>query len=189
MSSIMPMQQRNLSTSGFPIRLFAVAFVISLLATIFGEWQSWQMRNRAEAMSMKHIALTAGVGRIMQIDEILTMSARMAATTGDFSYEKRYDQFDPQLTADIDEVRALLPQPEIVEFVLETDEANLALVKMEQQAFALTHHGKRQQAMALLVSDEYTRLKNIYAGGMQKTINAAKGLIEKDRQPFLLISL
>ena len=138
---------------------------------------------------MKHIAITAGVGRIMQFNEVLTMSARMAAATGDFSYEKRYDQFDPQLRADIGEVRALLPQPEIAGFVGETDEANLALVKMERQAFALTHQGKRQEATALLVSNEYTRLKKVYAEGMQKAINAAKGLIEKDRQHFLLLSL
>ena len=189
MSSIMSIQQSHSSTSGFPLRLFAIAFVISLLATIFSGWQSWQMHNRSAAMSVKHIALTAGVGRIMQLDEVLTMSARMAAATGDFGYEKRYDQFDPQLTADIDEVRALLPQPEIVGFIGETDEANLALAKMERQAFALTHQGKRQEATALLVSDEYTRLKKVYAGGMQKTINAAKGLIEKDRQHFLLLSL
>lgn len=177
------------SSSGFPLRLFAVAFVISLWATIFSGWQSWQMHNRYQAMSMKHMALTAGVARIMQFDEVLTMSARMTAATGDFNYEKRYDQFYPQLTAYINEVRTLLPHPDIVSFIGETDEANLARVKMERQAFALTHQGKQQEATALLVSDEYTRLKKVYADGMQKTVNAAEGLIEKDRQYFLLFSL
>ncbi|MDD5181149.1 MAG: diguanylate cyclase [Gallionellaceae bacterium] len=115
----------------------------------------------------------------MLLDEVLTMSARMAAVTGDFSYEKRYDQFDPELTKAIDEVRNLLPQQDIKLFVTETDEANLALVKMERQAFALAHEGKRQEAMALLNGGEYARQKKIYADGMQKTINVANDLIEK----------
>lgn len=189
MNSVMPIQQSHSSKPGFPLRLFAVAFVLSLLGIIFSGWQSWQMHNDFETMSRKHVALTAGVGRIMQFDEVLTMSARMAAATGDLSYEKRYDQFDPQLTADINEVRALLPQPEIVKFVGETDEANLALVKMERQAFALTHQGKRREATALLVSDEYSRLKKVYAGGMKKTFNAANGLIARDTQHLLWLSL
>jgi len=191
MSSVMPVQQRLSRKPGFPLRLFAVAFVISLLSTIFGGWQSWQTHNHVEETSRKHIALTEDVGRIMLLDEVLTMSARMAAATGDFSYEKRYDQFDPQLTLKINEVRARLPRPEIERFVGETDEANLAMVKMERQAFALAHQGKRQEATVLLTSDEYMRLKKVYAGGMEKTVNAAARLIEKDtlHQEFLFLGV
>lgn len=184
----MPIQQGRSSKPVFPLRLFAVAFVLSMLSTIFSGWLSWQIHNDFETMSRKHIALTAGVGRIMQFDEVLTMLARMAAATGDFSYEKRYNQFNAQQTADINEVRTLLPQPEIVRLSGETDEANRALVKMERQAFALMHQGKRQEAMALLANDAYTRLKKVYAGGMKKTVNAANGLIEKDTQHLLWLS-
>lgn len=180
MNSIIPIQQRLSGKEGFPLRLFAAAFVISILTSIFSGWQSWQMHERAEEMSKKHMALTEDVGRIMLLDEVLTMSARMAAGTGDFSYEKRYDQFDPQLTTEINEVRAVLPQAEIARFVNETDEANLALVKIERQAFALAHQGRQQEATALLTGDEYMRLKKVYAGGMEKTVNAANSLIEKE---------
>ncbi len=189
MGSIMPIQQRLSSKHGFPLRLFAFAFVISVLTAVFSGWQSWQMHHSFQEMSSKHIALTEDVGRIMLFDEVLTMSARMAAATGDLNYEKRYDQFDPQLTTEIDEVRAILPQAEIAGFVGETDEANLALVKMERQAFALTHQGRRQEAMALLTSAEYIRLKKVYAGGMEKTVNAATGLIERETRHFLYLSL
>ncbi|MDP4027837.1 MAG: ATP-binding protein [Gallionella sp.] len=147
------------------------------------------MQERAEEISKKHIALTENVGRIMLLDEVLTMSARMAAGTGDFSYEKRYDQFDPQLTIEIDEVRAMLPQADIARFVSETDEANLALVKMERQAFALAHQGRRQEATALLTGAEYMRLKKVYAGGMEKTVNAANGLIEREALHLHSLSL
>jgi signal transduction histidine kinase len=147
------------------------------------------MHHRFEEVSRKHIALTESVGRIMLFDEALTMSARMAAATGNFSYEKRYDRFDPQLTAEINAVRAILPQPEIATFVGETDDANNALVNMERQAFALTHQDKRQEAMALLTSAEYMRLKKVYAGGMEKTNHAVNGLIERDTRYLFWLSI
>lgn len=181
---VIPVQQH----SSFPLRLFATSFAISLLIAIFGGWQSWQMHNRFAGMSARHVALTETVGRIMLLDEALTMSARMAAASGDFSYEKRYDQFDAQLTTQINKVRAILPQAEIAGFVGETDEANTALVKMERQAFTLSHQGRRPEAMALLASDEYMRLKKIYAGGMEKTVESATGLIERENQALDALS-
>jgi PAS domain S-box-containing protein len=44
----------------------------------------------------------------------------------------------------------------------------------------LAHQGKRQTATALLTGAGYMRLKEIYAGGMEKTVNAANGLIERE---------
>ena len=188
-NSSMPLQQPHSRRKDFPLLLFAAAFVISVSITTISGWQSWQIHSQAEEMASKHIALTEHVGTIMQYDEVLTMSARMAAATGNLSYEKRYDEFDPQLTREINEVRAILPQADIAAFVRETDEANDALVKMERQAFALTHQGKRHEATALLVSSEYMRLKNFYAGGMEKTVNAANGLIEKETRHLHSMSL
>ncbi len=189
MNSDMPVQPGHSRKQDFPLRLLAAAFVISLLTTVFGGWQMWQMHHRVEAWSDKRAALVEDVGRIMQYDEVLTMSARMAAATGDFAYEKRYDEFDPILTMEIDEVRALLPQAEIAAFVRETDDANNALVKMERQAFALAHQGRRQEATALLASTEYLRLKKVYAGGMEKTVNAATSLIEREDRHLEAMSL
>ncbi|MBU1691418.1 MAG: EAL domain-containing protein [Gammaproteobacteria bacterium] len=189
MSNVIPVHQNHSSKQGLPLRLFAAAFAISLLTAIFSGWQSWQMHNHFEEMSAKHIDIAKDIGRITLFDEVLTMSARMAAATGESAYEKRYDLFDPQLTALINDVRADLPQTEIARFVGETDEANNALVKMERQAFALTHQGRRQEATALLISDEYMRLKKVYAGGMEKTVNAANGLIERETRHLRSLSL
>ncbi|MDO8206815.1 MAG: ATP-binding protein [Gallionella sp.] len=185
----MPFGQSQSSRQDFPLRLFAAAFVISLLTTAFSGWQTWQMHHLVKALSDKRAALVEDVGNIMLFDEVLTMSARMAAVTGDFSYEKRYDQFDPKLTREIDEVRAILPQENIVPFISETDDANNALVKLERQAFALTHQGLRQEATALLSSDEYLRLKKIYADGMEKTVNAATSLVESEDKHLDSLSL
>lgn len=187
-NNIMPIHQHS-RQHRFPLRIFAATFLVSMMITVFSGWQSWQMHIQAADMAKKHIALTENVGRIMLLDEVLTMSARMAAVSGDLSYEKRYDQFDPQLTREIEAVRAILPQGEMAAFVKETDDANLALVKMERQAFAWIHQDKHQEASALLASPEYVRLKKAYSDGMEKTVNTANELIERENQHLHDLSL
>lgn len=182
MNSSMPIQQNHSNKPGFPLRLFAAAFVLSLLTVAFSGWQAWQMHHRFQELSDKRAHVTEDIGRIMLFDEMLTMSARLAAATGDFSYENRYDQFDAQLTAVINHVRADLPQAEIAPHIEATDAANLALVKIELQAFALAHQGKRQEATALLTGAEYLRLKKVYADGMKKTADAMMAFIEMEQR-------
>ena len=177
------------SRPGFPFRVFALAFIVSIVSALIGDVLSWQIHQRANRLMEKHIILTKNVGHIMLLDEALTMSARMAVATGDMRYEQRYDQLEPQLTSAIDRVRALQPQEETTNFVGETDAANTALVKMERQAFALAHQGKAQEATDLLASAEYLKLKNNYADGMRKTVEAVGALIESDSRNENLVSL
>lgn len=89
MNRVMPIYQPPSGKRGFPLRLFAVAFILSIIATAFNGWQEWQARERFEKISREHIAIRDSIGRIMLLDEALTMSARMVAATGDFGYEKR----------------------------------------------------------------------------------------------------
>ena len=60
MKGVMPLYQSHPGKQDFPLRLFAAAFVISLLITAFTGGLLWQEHNRIEEMSRKHIALTEG---------------------------------------------------------------------------------------------------------------------------------
>ncbi|KJU84501.1 sensory transduction histidine kinase [Candidatus Magnetobacterium bavaricum] len=55
---------------------------------------------------------------------------------------------------------------------------------MERRSFALAHQGKHKEAYALLNTDEYMRLKEIYTAGMKKTTTAAKMVIANDIGKF-----
>ena len=124
----------------------------------------------------------------MLLDEALTMSARMSAAAGDLNYEKRYNELDPQLDTEITRVRNVLPQLAMEQCVRETDEANTALVKIERQAFALTHQGKRQEALLLLTNETYATLKQMYAQGMQRTMRVKDDLLRNETRRAMLIS-
>ena len=91
------------------------------------------------------------------------MSARMAATTGDPRWEERYHHFEPQLDAAIKEAIAIGVSPSDIKAATMTETANIKLVEMETRAFALVRAGRKEEAQAVLLGNEYETQKQIYA--------------------------
>ncbi len=115
-----------------PLRWFvAVLCITSLLILILG-WFSWQSYKEWQTTATKVVRLQELIGIIKTSDEILTMSARMAATTGDLTWEKRYLNFEPSLDSAIKEAVQTLPYEKLSHAFLKTDDANKALVAMEK---------------------------------------------------------
>ena len=130
-------------------------------------WQFWTLHEEAERIRSYDFRLMDLSGRIVHLDEVLTMSARMAVATLDLSWEDRYRRHEPQLDEAIKETSRL--DPEIMgDFVAQTDVANQKLVEMENKAFDLIRQKDQSTAFAILSSPEYERQKQIYADGMRK---------------------
>jgi len=122
--------------------------------------------SRIMALQGHDIRLERLNGAVMRLDEVLTMSARMATETGDPRWEQRYRQHEPELDAAIKETMALASEVSGAPASTETDAANTELVAMENRAFALVRGGRSQDARALLSSPRYEEQKAIYAAGM-----------------------
>ncbi len=151
-----------------PLRILAAG--VTLTAVVLG-MVAWHVSSTHREI-MSHVTndlrLQKLRGTILQFDEVLTMSARMAAATGDSKWEERYRQFEPTLDAAIKEAIGLAPEAHESESAAQTDAANLALVNMENQAFTLVRQGKHDGASQILFSGEYERQKQVYASGMEK---------------------
>ena len=126
---------------------------------------AYSYRSHA-ATQQRHLRFVELRGVILQLDEVLTMSAHMAAATGERQWEDRYHRFEPQLDAAIEEIMQLGLHEEIVRSAAQTDAANLKLVEMERRAFDLVHQGQPQAAQGILSSEEYKQQKQAYSGGM-----------------------
>ena len=74
-------------------------------------------------------------GRILHLDEILTMSARMAAETGDQFWVRRYNQYEIELGQLIDRAYSFALTRQVQAAIALTNEANDRLVEMERAAF------------------------------------------------------
>ena len=191
LSISIPVEKGRLSHHGFPLRLFAATFAISVLAAVVGAGLSWQLNHRFDEVRARDNQLQDYISQVRLFDEVLTMSARMAAATGDLSYKDRYDKYDAELDALIKTTARALGLSEVRQFVEQTDEANRKLVEMERRAFALASEGQRTEATALLVSDEYLKWKRVYAGGLERTVAWQRDVIatEQRRLGYLLIGV
>lgn len=105
-------------------------------------------------------------GRILRLDEVLTMSARMAAATGDSRWQERYNRHEPELDRAIKEAIRIAPAALTGKAAEQTDAANVRLVEMEKRAFQLVSEARLEDARAILFSEEYEGLKETYAQGM-----------------------
>jgi len=104
---------------------------------------------------------------IIHWDEALSMSARMAAATGDIKWEKRYQIYEPRMTQAIKQAVAL--SPEI--YRKETDRTSIGKIKlleMEHKAFALIRQGNNKEAMGILFGDQYELQRNNYIQAIER---------------------
>jgi len=105
-------------------------------------------------------------GVITHLDEVLTMSARMSAATGDLAWEQRYLHFEPILDGAIKRIIHLEPDAYAGKGAAETDAANIKLVEMEHRAFDLVRQSRAAAAREVLFSAEYEAQKQVYSQGM-----------------------
>lgn len=157
--------------------------LVAVLALVILGWLSWEAYfeyRYAEAklptINRMHVARTD----IVHLDEVLTMSAWMAATSGNLDWEVRHHQFAPQLDQAIKDALLLDPSASQGTAALALEAANVVLVDMERRAFELVRQQKGAEAQRLLSSGEYQAQKNIYANGMAEfnrhLLHASEGL-------------
>jgi PAS domain S-box-containing protein len=150
----------------FPIRLLTVACLLTIMAFAWFVWIIFDARRDTEMFTDRLSRIEQLRGVIVHLDEVLTMSARMAAATGDLRWEERYHHFEPQLGAAIKETIKIGAGSFNIKAATRTDEANIKLVEMENRAFALVRAGRKEAAQTVLFSPEYETQKQIYAEGI-----------------------
>ena len=154
----------------FPIRWFLIVLGISSLLLVLLGWSSWEIYKEWKYNAARAVRLQELIGVINTTDEVLTMSARMAAATGNLDWEQRYLRYEPELDKAIKEALQILPDKTLSDAISQTDEANTALVKMEKESFDLVRNHREQEAAALLFSQEYEKQKQFYSRGTHQAM-------------------
>jgi signal transduction histidine kinase len=154
------------------------AFVIATLALLITvAWSLGTLRQHLIVQHARELRIQHLTGTIRHLDEVLTMSARMAAATGDPKWEGRYQDHVSLLDAAIQELIALSPVAFDTEMGRETDEANQKLVAMESESFELVRAGDRDRAAEILFNGDYESQKAIYARGMEQAEAALRSIV------------
>ena len=160
--------------SSGPMKALFVALIVTALALGCLSWNAVTSNKQIHDLKERHLRIEDLRGIIVHLDEVLTTSARMSASTGETHWEERYRKFEPQLGKAIEEALSLASDPGATEVIEHTDAANTALVEMENKSFDLTRQHRLEEARATLFSGEYDRQKTIYAAGMDELDNTLK---------------
>lgn len=167
-----------------PVATVVVAIALTLSLFLPLGWSAWNAYQTFDRVIVNDFRLQYLVGSIIHLDEVLTMSARMNAATGDTRWEDRYNDFEPQLDAAIKEAIAIAPKAYEGEGAAQTDVANQKLVAMEVESFELVRSGQQTAAKDLLFSDKYEQQKAIYAEGIQRGLDATQIRIQQNQTNF-----
>lgn len=151
-----------------PSQLVTITLLLTLFLFIPQFWLNWQAYSNFNSITKYEFKLQTLSDKVFYFDEVLTMSARMNAATGNFTWEQRYRKFEPQLDLAIQESIKLAPKEYENQDAKKIDVANQRLVSMENQSFELVRKSRKEAAQLLLSSREYEIQKHIYADGVTK---------------------
>ena len=108
------------------------------------------------------------------LQEVLSMSTRMAAFTGDIRWEDRYHSHLPILESAIHEAHQLLSFEDGRESIRDIHEASAKLIPMHVQVFDLVRIKKLSEAREIVLSKEYQNFELDY----NKNIKALSSYIQ-----------
>ena len=167
-------------------RLVTVTFAILLLAAA----SAWQFASYRE-INTRQILFTEATGEINRLDEVLTMSALMHATTADPKWATRYKENTPHLEAAIVKAMSIGPSG-VKENLGEVELANTKLIDLERLSLALVADGKRDEALMILSSQNYADLKSTYIREIKKALDSGSADIQSAKmriQTGLLVTI
>ncbi|MCG9889951.1 MAG: methyl-accepting chemotaxis protein [Thermosynechococcaceae cyanobacterium MS004] len=165
------------------VATITVTLTSSLLLTGASTWNLWNIYKGFRSTVAKQFQLERSSGQIVHLDEVLTMSARMAASTGDTQWETRYNEFVPKLDKAIESTLAGVSDSIRAE-ASKTDEANKKLIDWEAQAFKLVRQGKAPEALKLLLGPEYSTQKAAYKEGSDKVLALIEASIQQQLRNY-----
>jgi len=152
---------------------------ITILTIFYFVTIGWKLYNQEKQELIKRASSEEMSEQVIYLDELLTMSARLNALTGDKYWEERYRQHEPQLTLIIKKIISLSSSVTARRFITETEVSNNALVTMEHKSFLEVRKGKLEHAKGILFSDNYENHKRIYANSINKFLATNKLEIDK----------
>jgi len=162
----------------FPQIVLTLSLFLTLILVGVGVWSIWDVYRDFTISENEDLRLQELSGDIVYFDEVLTMTARLGAATGDPTWEHRYKTYEPKLAKTIQAAKHLAPEAFETINITQTEAANNKLVEMETRAFDLIREGNQENASQILFGQDYEEQKQIYAEGIKSFISGLQSNIQ-----------
>ncbi|MBL8021728.1 MAG: response regulator [Leptospirales bacterium] len=146
------------------------AMVGGLLVTmaIFGTlgYNLWAMQKSFDKLVSVDFALRKLTDQVVYLDELLTMSARLAVATGELRWQKRWESKLEPIDNAIKEANKIDQAAFKTAGAEQTQKANDTLAALETAAMEKLNKGSKQDAYDIMFGKEYEENKRLHKGGM-----------------------
>lgn len=149
------------------MQVLTTAVMMSLLLVAIGSFNTLQVSQGFRYGIIRDFRIQQLSGEIVHLNEVLTMSLRMAAATGDDAWQARYEAYEPMLVQVHQEAIALAPDI-YAPYAEQLGRAERQLTQMNHEAFALVQQEMPQQALAILFGDTYKAQKESYTSAVRQ---------------------
>lgn len=151
-----------------PIR--AMILCVGITLAIFGVlgYNLHGMYTSFNKLVNVDFTLTRLTGKVVYLDELLTMSARLAVTTGDLRWQKRWNENLEPIDTAIKQANQIDQTAFQTEGAEQTQKANDRLAELETEAMDTLNRGNKKAAQDIMFSPEYEDNKKLHKGGMEK---------------------
>lgn len=155
-------------TPEFSTRPLAVNIGLSIAVVLLLAWITTSGFNRFSARSHDIADMQRVSGDILRLDEVLTMSAKMAAATGDGVWIDRYNRAEPLLDQSFQHLKQISQRQELEIESQMSSAANEVLIELEAEALVLVRKGKLAAAREIMSNEKYEAQKEAYQEGMRR---------------------
>ncbi len=143
----------------FPTKVVVAGLVGIILVLSTGIGIRVAYRDIQRDASAKSVSLVAGIERIRYQEEVLSMSARMSAFTGQTRWAERYERAAPQLDSAISETLSALDGETATAALAELSPTAREIIKVQRRVIALAAEGRTEAAINLVDSRDYRQLE------------------------------
>ncbi|BAY82138.1 two-component sensor histidine kinase [Calothrix parasitica NIES-267] len=175
-----------------PSRTIKTTAVLTALLFLPQIILTWRAYKRFQHIITSELKLQKLSDEFIYLDEVLTMSALMNATTGNRIWEKRYREYEKKLEVVVKKSKKLAPDLYSSKVGKKNDAAIQELVELEYQSFELVKNGQKEAAYNILLGKKYKNEKEKHTkflAQINKSIyEQVNDKISKYRQQLLFTS-
>ena len=156
----------------FPVAWFLAALAVFFvtLALLLGEIGS--QHGSFRELHSRQLKLRRLADDMLRQDDLLTMSANMAAATGNTDWEESYRTAAAALDTDFAEATLYFQDSDASDDLVQAVLVNQRLVEMEHRALRLVREGRPELARDILLSEEYNEFKGLFARHLDRLASA-----------------
>ena len=163
------------------IKRLVLFLMLATAALAYPVWQGWQSFQSIRTTESQLREILSRQDFVTYHDEVLTLSAKMAAATGDPVWADRYKEFGPRSKPVVDDSWNISEDDTVGADVILTGFANDKLEVMEKKVFEQVAQGNHDLAAMVLRSPEYEDQRQAYNRGMKAFLTSVQETLENRR--------